>query len=191
MIIEEDNGIVEYEEIEIPENDDMEHIIIDENVSMKVRYEQPEPDSQSDDDDEELKLEDIVKPEFLHYCMPKKAPEPVKKVIHIPRQLEKKRHKIEQIRQELEPIECQECHKSFTNPVLLQQHVNKTHKKFICEFDHCSKIFTSQFQLDKHISTVHKNELHECQYCDKKFSQKLHLKNHLYTHSHVNERNVT
>ena len=88
IITEEENNVIEYEEIELRDD---EQIIVEEE--LEEEFVQERSDSE---DEEELRLEDIVKPEFLHYCLPKKDPEPVKKVFHVPRQLEKKKRKLDQ-----------------------------------------------------------------------------------------------
>lgn len=188
-MIEDDGNVIEYEEVELKQDDDQ--IIIEEG---DCHYEQIEESVQeyqeieSEPEEEELRLEDIVKPEFLHYCLPKKEPEPVQKVFHVPRQLVKERPKIEEIlkekiKQETD-TQCQECDKSFTNSASLQQHINQMHRKFICEYEECSKVCTSQVQLNKHKAMQHaKKSTFDCQFCEKKFYQKLHLRNHLYTHT--------
>ncbi|CAG9801943.1 unnamed protein product [Chironomus riparius] len=181
-IAEEENDVIEYEEIELREDDD-EQIIVEEEVDEEIVQE-----TSDDEDEEELRLEDIVKPEFLHYCLPKKDPEPIKKVFHVPRQLEKRKRKLnqevlkEQVNQETEFM-CQECEKICPNLDFLEQHINRYHPKFICEYQECAKVCSSQIQLDKHTATFHKTILYECTQCDKKFYEKLHLKNHMYVHN--------
>lgn len=181
IITEDDNNVIEYEEIELREEDD-EQIIVEEHQVEEFIQEA------SSDDEEELRLEDIVKPEFLHYCLPKKQPEPVKKVFHVPRQLEKRKRKLdqevlkEQLNQDTDFM-CQECEKICSDLNSLEQHMNRYHPKYVCEYQECSKVYSSQFQLDKHKTMFHSSILYECQQCDKKFYEKLHLKNHMYIHN--------
>jgi len=181
IITEDENNVIEYEEIELRDDDD-EQIIVEEHPEEEFIQEA------SSDDEEELRLEDIVKPEFLHYCLPKKQPEPVKKVFHVPRQLEKKKRKLdqevlkEQVNQDTEFM-CQECEKICPDLNSLEQHMSRYHPKYVCEYQECAKVYSSQFQLDKHKTMFHNNTLYECPHCDKKFYEKLHLKNHMYIHN--------
>ena len=184
LVAEDGSNVIEYEEIEL-RDENGEQIIIEDETEEVEEFQQ---EQQSDDDEEEeLKLEDIVKPEFLHYCLPKKEPEPVKKVFHVPRQLEKKKRKLEAVLKEQTNHDtefiCQECGKSCPSLDSLDQHMNRYHRKFICDYQECAKVCSSQSQLDKHVALMHKNILYECPECDKKFYEKLHLKNHMYIHS--------
>jgi uncharacterized C2H2 Zn-finger protein len=172
---EEEETFIEYEEIEVKVSDRIYnselHEILEEELPVEEIYD--ESNDNDDDSEEELKLEDIVKPEFLHYCLPKKEPD---------NKRSKSTHKGSSIRSKKTEVMCEECGKLFSNPVSVKQHITLVHRKikFNCEFENCGRVFTTQLHLSKHIAAFHKNtSTIPCHVCNKLFQSETELSAHV------------
>ena len=81
-------------------------------------------------------------------------------------------------------IKCEDCHKVFSTRKLLQDHVNKSHKKDLkCSL--CDLVFLYKSKLNRH-RLVHTTETQfKCDVCGKEFNQKFNLKSHASVHTDV------
>ncbi|KAG5684902.1 hypothetical protein PVAND_014112 [Polypedilum vanderplanki] len=181
-LIEEEEACIEYEEIEVKVEEqgyttDL-HEIIEEIPVEEISYsEKNEKENEDSEEEEELKLEDIVKPEFLHYCLPKNEPENRKSKIS------QKSYSVKENRNNKKnDFMCEECGKLFTNPVSVKQHITLVHRKikFNCDVENCGRVFTTQLHLSKHKAAFHNNSnTIPCHICNKRFHSKTELNSHM------------
>lgn len=188
--IEEESECVEYEEIEVQlDRGNVQGIVKNEEQDQETEQliqfiEQDEQDEQQNeeneeqesDEEEELRLEDIVKPEFLHYCLPKSQRND--KSSNQQQNAKKKKEIVEK------QLICEECGKMFSNPVAVSQHITTVHRKikFKCVAENCGRVFTTQLHLSKHVSVFHSNpDSHPCRICNKQFQSQADLNIHMNT----------
>ena len=79
--------------------------------------------------------------------------------------------------------QCGQCHKTFTQRILLQVHVcpNKPVNPYKC--GHCSESFTNPSHLRAHVSKHSGEKPFKCGFCSRSFSGATTLNNHIRTHT--------
>lgn len=83
-----------------------------------------------------------------------------------------------------EEYACPKCSSKFVTSDSLQQHIYKTHTRFICNI--CQKIIGTKKNYKRHL-IEHGNRSHFCDLCSKTFKRLEHLNRHI-TISHTKNK---
>ncbi|XP_078333879.1 uncharacterized protein LOC111101076 isoform X2 [Crassostrea virginica] len=78
-------------------------------------------------------------------------------------------------------LQCVECGKIFSEPILLSRHM-LTHNKVKHMCDICGKSYTTIGHLGVHISSAHDSTTYDCKECGKVFKHTSNLRLHMRTH---------
>jgi hypothetical protein len=168
----------EEEDVKVNEQENIGYEPNFEEIEYSEAIEREEASEESEE--EELTLADIVKPEFLHYCMKKpevkKPPEPKRK-IDLPYYPSSKKQatsqnisknskpkiaikSVEVLDDGLDTLTCKQCNFQTIDDVEMQNHV-VTHSrkendgKFECIIEKCPRKFQHINALTKHLKSVH------------------------------------
>lgn len=80
-------------------------------------------------------------------------------------------------------LECSICNKTFKNPTLLKQHVQRHRKNAVYTCDSCSKKFLTLQKLNKHRKVHHSTGNFVCDLCGMSFALNDYLQKHKRCHT--------
>ncbi|GFO03378.1 Zinc finger protein 26 [Plakobranchus ocellatus] len=82
-------------------------------------------------------------------------------------------------------LECSHCGKTFKNPSLLKQHIQRHRKDAIYSCDTCNKSFLTLLKLNKHCKVHHAKGNFVCDLCGASFALNEYLQKHKKCHTDI------
>ena len=82
-------------------------------------------------------------------------------------------------------LECSHCGKTFKNPALLKQHIQRHRKEAVYTCETCNKSFLTLLKLNKHCKVHHAKGNFTCELCGASFALNEYLQKHRKCHTDI------